>query len=92
MANNRKPQSSLVPAPFAAVASLLVPGLGQLLARKIRRGLLILGSMISIIGLLMWRISILARRITGGPWDEFAKAFERLPFFIGLMIGGTVIL
>jgi len=95
MANNRnhkEQRPSLVPAPVAGVASLIIPGLGQLLTRKVRRGLLILGSMISIIGLLMWRISILARRITGGPWDEFAKAFERLPFFIGLMIGGTVIL
>jgi phosphonate transport system permease protein len=90
--NHKKQRPSLVSAPVAGVASLIIPGLGQLLTRQLQRGLLILGSMISIISLLMWRISILARRITGGPWDEFAKAFERLPFFIGLMIGGTVIL
>jgi phosphonate transport system permease protein len=96
MANNRRNRQekrpSLVPAPAAGVASLIVPGLGQLLARYVRRGLLILGSVVSIIGLLIWRIAILARRITGGPGDKLAKAFDRLPFFIGLMLGGIVLL
>ena len=90
--NRGQTHSSLVPAPIAGIASLIIPGLGQLLARQIRRGLLLLGSVISIIGLLIWRISILASRITGGPMVKFNKAFDRLPFFIGLMVGGTIIL
>ncbi|MGC9397849.1 MAG: phosphonate ABC transporter, permease protein PhnE [Anaerolineae bacterium] len=90
--NHKEPRPSLVSAPVAGVASLIIPGLGQLLARQLRRGLVMLGAVISIIGLFMWRVSILARRITGGPWDEFAKAFERRPFFVGLIVGGTILL
>jgi phosphonate transport system permease protein len=96
MPNHRKKQEehrpSLVPATAAGIASLIIPGLGQMLARQMNRGLVLLGSIISIIGLLAWRITLLARRITGGPWDQFVKALDRRPFFIGLMVGGTAIL
>ena len=88
----RKNRDSLVPAQAAGIASLIIPGLGQVLARQTRRGLVMLGSVISIVGLLIWRISILAIRITGGPMDKLGKALDRSPFFIGLMIGGIVIL
>ena len=33
-------EPSLVPAPIAALLSLLIPGLGQGLARSVRRGLI----------------------------------------------------
>lgn len=82
---------SLVSAPVAGVASLILPGAGQLLARKLWRGLLILGSIISVIGLLAWRIDALAHREPTAI-TKLTRAFERRPMFVGLMIGATVLL
>ncbi len=84
-------KASLVPAPAAGIASLIIPGLGQLLARKIRRGLLILCSLLSILGLLAWRVAGLAHR-EPTPMAMFVKAFDRRPFFVGLIVGGTFLL
>jgi len=82
---------SLVSPPVAAGASVVLPGLGQLLARKLWRGVLILGSVISVLGLLAWRIDALARR-EPTAMAKLARAFERRPVFVGLMIGATVFL
>jgi len=83
--------ASLVPAPVAGLLSLIVPGLGQLLARQLRRGLLLLGSIATFIVLLAWRINLIATRQTG--WSaKLSRALSREPFFIGLMIVGIVIL
>ncbi len=62
---------SLVPPAVAALLSLLIPGLGQMLARSVRRGLIILFSYISIIGLLIWRFNLAAPRDTG--WLNIIK-------------------
>jgi phosphonate transport system permease protein len=56
---------SLVPPAVAAILSLIIPGLGQILARTIRRGLLLLFSFATIIVLLIWRFTETARRDTG---------------------------
>ena len=53
---------SLVPAWLAAVLSAIVPGLGQVLARQLWRGVLIFGSFASIIGLTVWRFQEAALR------------------------------
>jgi phosphonate transport system permease protein len=82
---------SLVPAPAAGLASLVIPGLGQALARKIGRGLLILSALLSIIGLMAWRVLGLAHR-EPTPMAMLTKAFTRRPFFVGLVIGGTILL
>jgi len=82
---------SLVSPPVAGVASLLLPGVGQLLARKVWRGILILGSVISVIGLLAWRIDALAHR-EPTAMAKLTRAFGRRPFFVGLMIGATALL
>ena len=58
-------QASLVPPPVAGIASLILPGLGQVLARQLQRGLILIGSTISIVGLLVWRVSLLATRQVG---------------------------
>jgi len=55
-------QPSLVPPFLASLASLLLPGLGQALARRVRRGLIIFFSFLSILGLLAWRVRLAARR------------------------------
>jgi len=82
---------SLVPAPVAGIASLILPGLGQILARQVQRGLLVLGSTVSIVGLLAWRVRDLAHREVGAM-AMVRKALQRQPFFVGLVLLGTVIL
>ena len=82
---------SLVPAPLAGVISLILPGVGQMLAKKIWRGALILGSMVSIVGLLAWRIDALAHR-EPTMIAKLTKALDRRPFFVAIMIGATVLL
>jgi len=88
---SRERAPSLTPAPVNGVASLLLPGLGQILARRIGRGLLILASLTSIIGLLGWRIVALAHR-QPTPLAMLVRALNRRPFFIGAMLVGTVLL
>ncbi|MFQ5923894.1 MAG: phosphonate ABC transporter, permease protein PhnE [Anaerolineales bacterium] len=58
------PKPSMVPPAIAAALSLLLPGLGQILGRSTRRGLVLIFSMTSILGLLTWRIRTEARRET----------------------------
>jgi phosphonate transport system permease protein len=88
---SRERPPSLTPAPINGVASLLLPGLGQILARRFWRGLLILASLASIMGLLAWRIVGLAHR-QPTPLAMLTRALNRRPFFIGAMLVGTVLL
>jgi phosphonate transport system permease protein len=77
--NVRKP--SLVPAPLAGLASLVIPGLGQALARSLRRGLILFFSFSTIVGLTAWRFTLAAPRDTG--WFNIIKKGLRLdPFLI----------
>jgi phosphonate transport system permease protein len=87
----KEKSKSLVPAPISAVLSFILPGLGQVLAGQIQRGLLMLGSIVSILGLLAWRVSLLARFETGAL-AQFTRALERRPFFVGFILLGTLIL
>jgi phosphonate transport system permease protein len=75
----------LVRPALAAVASLLVPGLGQVLDRLVQRGLLLFGSVATILAMLGWRVALLAHR-EPTPWAMLAKAAGRRPFFIGLIL------
>ena len=72
-------EPSLVPAPIAALASLIIPGLGQVLARSMRRGLILFFTFITVIGLTMWRFGIAAPRDTGW-WAIFKKGLYLDPF------------
>jgi phosphonate transport system permease protein len=76
---------SLVPPWAAALLSLLVPGLGQALARSVRRGILILGSILAIAGMLVWRVGALGR-LQKAPAAVVAKALELQPGFIIIML------
>lgn len=49
--------TSFVPPIVAALSSLVLPGLGQILARRGTRGFLILFSILSLYGLAAWRVS-----------------------------------
>ncbi len=75
-----KPQKeSLVSPIIAAIASALIPGLGQILARVVNRGLIILASFITSAGLLIWRIATEGARYTG--WKTIiSKAYKLNPF------------
>ena len=87
----RASRRSLVSAPVAGVASLIIPGLGQVLARQVGRGLLLLGAMVTIFGLFAWRISLLARREAG--WmARFGRALSRRPLFVAPVLVGIVAL
>ncbi len=87
----RETKGSLVPAPVAGVASFLLPGAGQILARRVWRGFLVFASMASIIGLIVWRIELLAHR-EATAMAKLNRAFGRRPVFIGGMIAGVVLL
>jgi phosphonate transport system permease protein len=73
-----------IPAPAAAVGSLIVPGLGQVLAGSVQRGLLLFGSTAAIIAMLGWRIKVLAH-LEPTALAMLTKAFSRRPFFISLI-------
>jgi phosphonate transport system permease protein len=93
MAKNRNRDSlpPLVPPPVAAVASLLVPGLGQALGRHVWRGLLLLGSIGVAAVMLGWRVYLLARLEASLP-EMLAKAMARRPFFVILVLACVGIL
>ena len=80
-----KPLKTKIPAIAAGIASLVVPGLGQIISRQARRGVLILLSLGTTAGLLIWRIYEIAfREKTAG--EMFVKALQRNTFFTGLVL------
>jgi phosphonate transport system permease protein len=87
----QKSPPARIPAPLAAVASLVVPGLGQVLGRSVQRGLLLFGSIAAILAMLAWRIRLLAQ-LEPTAAAMLSKAFSRRPFFIALIIACLVIL
>jgi len=98
MAKRRKTTNSLqtktpsrTPAPVAAVASLILPGLGQVAGRSVQRGLLIFSSTAAIAAMLGWRIKLLAH-LEPTAMAMLGKAFSRRPFFIGLILACLTIL
>ncbi|HAK46960.1 MAG TPA: phosphonate ABC transporter, permease protein PhnE [Spirochaeta sp.] len=81
----------LLPPAVSAVLSLIVPGLGQLLSFRIRRGLFLLFSFVSIIGLFIWRLQVIAHREIGLQ-AKFVKSFSREPFFIVFICAAVIAL
>ena len=90
--NNTKVQpKAFLPPAASAIVSAVVPGLGQMLSLRVRRGLLLFFSFISIIGLFLWRLSIIAHREIGFS-ARFAKSFSRQPAFIIIICLGILAL
>jgi len=58
-------EPSLVPPYLAAILSAIIPGLGQALAKTVRRGIIFFASFITIIGLVVWRFRLAAPRDHG---------------------------
>ena len=74
-------EPSLVPPIIAAIASLIIPGLGQVLARAVRRGVILFATLVTIVFLMAWRFQLAAPRDTG--WvNIIKKAFRLDPFLI----------
>ncbi|MCD4753035.1 MAG: phosphonate ABC transporter, permease protein PhnE [Anaerolineaceae bacterium] len=72
---------SFVPPWLAAILSAIVPGLGQVLARQLWRGILVFVSFASIVGLMAWRFVDTAPRDTG--WlNIIQKAYYLEPTLI----------
>ncbi|MFP4550260.1 MAG: phosphonate ABC transporter, permease protein PhnE [Spirochaetales bacterium] len=75
----------------AAILSALVPGLGQAFARRIQRGAILFVGAVSVVGMLIWRISILGTRVEGG-WETFIRAVERRPSFVLFVIAAGILM
>ncbi len=84
-------KSSAVSGPVAGAASLVVPGLGQIIAGQLRRGVLMFGALGSFLFLFLWRVRLLAHREVG-IFAQFVKAFQRRPLFVGALAAGIVFL
>jgi phosphonate transport system permease protein len=83
-------RSSRVPPVVAALFSVVIPGLGQIIAGQTRRGLLLLASFVSSGGLLAWRMNLAARRE-----EEILVIFRksiRLQPLLGVLFAGFVLL
>ena len=76
---------SLVPPWAAAIASLIVPGLGQALARSVWRGVLILCSVLSIAGMMAWRVGLIGH-LQKSLGAKLAKSFELQPAFVVIVL------
>jgi phosphonate transport system permease protein len=86
--NEQKPH--LVTPPVAAISSLIIPGLGQVLARSFRKGLLLFVSLASIIGLWVWRVRITGR-LEETFLDAVLKSFQLKPILLLVAIGTVAI-
>lgn len=88
--NRSARQTPVVRPAVAAAASLLVPGLGQVLSRQLQRGLLIFAALATGILIFASRISELGRRVDGF-WPTIQRAIERRPGFV-LLVAGLLVL
>ncbi|MFZ5821698.1 MAG: phosphonate ABC transporter, permease protein PhnE [Chloroflexota bacterium] len=86
---NEPKRPSLVSPPIAALSSLIVPGLGHALARSLRKGLLLLVSLASIIALWVWRVRIVAR-LEPTFTDAVKKSFYLQPVLLIVAIGAIL--
>ena len=77
--------------PVAVFCSLIIPGLGQIVAGQIRRGVLLLSSYASMLLILSWRIHLLAHREIG-ILAKLQKAFARKPLFVGFLLACALFL
>jgi phosphonate transport system permease protein len=79
--------SSPLPALLTGIASLIIPGLGQVLSNQARRGLLMLASLGTMVGILITRIFAIGQEyFVDGFGPSLAKTFERYTFFAIIMV------
>ncbi len=80
-----------VSAPVAGVLSLLLPGLGQIVNGEWQRGVTILVSYLTALGLGLWRVHLLAH-LQVGFIAQYQKALYLSPGFIVLLSLGLIAL
>lgn len=83
--NTSEEKPSLVPPFVALILSLILPGLGHILARKYRKGLTLLLAFLSAAGLWIWRVTVVARREVGFA-AMFTKAIRLEPILILIFV------
>jgi phosphonate transport system permease protein len=88
--SNESQKPSLVSPAIAALSSLILPGLGQTLARSFRKGLLLLVSLASIVALWVWRVRIVAR-LEPTFLAAVKKSIYLQPILLVVAIGATLI-
>lgn len=76
---------SLVPPIVAALVSVVLPGVGHMLARSFGKGLTLFLSFVSMAGLWIWRVQVEARREVGFL-AQFQKSIELLPILLVILI------
>ena len=89
--NDGELKPSLVPAPIAGILSLIIPGLGHILARAYQRGILLLLSTASILGLIYWRITIIGRR-RELFLEKASLAFDLQPLLLVVTLGAILLI
>ncbi len=78
---------SPLPPVLTGIASLIIPGLGQVFSNQARRGLLMLASLGTMVGILITRIyAIGVEYFVDGFWPAAAKALERYTAFSVVMV------
>jgi len=80
---------SVVSPAAAAISSLVVPGLGQVLAGSFRKGLVLLLSLASIAALWAWRVRLVGRLEPTFP-QAVSKSFYLQPILLVVAIGMIV--
>jgi len=87
----QKTRNPLVPPVAAGIFSLILPGLGQILARQFQRGLLIFASFVTMTAILYSIAADLGRR-AGVGWTAIERAFQRRPIFMGMVVAIIVLI
>ena len=86
---SRNSSAPSVPAPglalLGALLSLALPGIGHVLIGAWRRGILLFLSLASMLGLMIWRISLVGRREPDFP-SKVSKAFELQPILLAVAV------
>ncbi len=88
--NNKMKKRVLSPL-TASVFSFILPGSGQILNGQIKRGLLLIASLSTILALTAWRVHLLAHREPTAI-EKVVKAFDRMPLFMVLIFVGIVVI
>lgn len=74
-------KKSILPPTINALISAIIPGGGQMFAREVKRGIILLMSFVTIGGLLLWRILVTGRR-----YEELIIKFQKAYYLDPILI------
>ncbi|MFP4442941.1 MAG: phosphonate ABC transporter, permease protein PhnE [Spirochaetia bacterium] len=87
---SRKELNTSVPPLLAGFLSLLIPGLGQVVIKRVQRGILLFLSFITALGIFTWRIAELGRRVDTVS-EKISRAFDLGTAFFILVLTFLII-